>query len=192
VSAIEPVWARKERRLLYEGRMTIAEYSAVLPGGGETSYEVDESLEFAVAVLVQRPDDQIVLTRQFRFPLDRWIYDLPGGGGKPGETPQDAARRECQEETGLIAHGLTHLHSFYSNPGRTGWPTHLYFCSGTSQGVADDSDPSESVRIAPMSVKEIDELILDGSIVDPALLIGRFVAAAHGLIGAPVSGPSAK
>lgn len=51
-------------------------------------------------VLKEKPDT-LVLIRQYRYPLDEWIYELPAGLVDEGETPAQAAAREMKEETGL-------------------------------------------------------------------------------------------
>ena len=130
----------------------------------------------------------MLLARQYRYPLDRWIYDLPGGGGRIDEEPIDAARRELEEELGVVADDLRPLHTFFMNPGRASWPTHL-FISTTSlrSGTVDESDPAEQVRLARITLVELDGLIADGTIVDPALIVARAVAAAKGEL--PPLGP---
>lgn len=50
----------------------------------------------------KKEPDKLVLLRQYRYPLDDWIYELPAGLIDAGETPQQAAVREMKEETGLI------------------------------------------------------------------------------------------
>lgn len=179
---IEEVWRRTSARTVYDGRVKIVEHGAVLPTGESVSYEVDESLEFAVALLLQRADGRIALTRQYRFAIDRWIYDLPGGAGNPGESPHDAAARECREEIGLDPSGLAHLYTFHANPGRTAWPMHLFFSRAAGEVARDVSDPSEVVNLVCLPLGELDDLIDGGEIVDPSLLIARFVAGSRGLL----------
>lgn len=182
VAKVEEKWQRKSARTVYDGRVKIVEHGATLPTGEDVSYEVDESLPFAVAVLLQRSDGRIALTRQYRFPLDRWIYDLPGGAGNPGESPNDAAARECREEIGLYPFELKHLYTFHANPGRTAWPVHLFFSRAAVPGRSDSFDPSEVVNLVSLRIDELDELIGRGDIVDPSLLIARFVAGVRGLL----------
>lgn len=137
-------------------------------------------MPFAVAALVVDGTD-ILLARQYRYPLDRWIYDLPGGAGLADEEPVAAARRELEEELGVIPDELRHLHTFFMNPGRASWPTHLFISTqALTVGRSDRSDPAEQVRVARVPLAELDDLIRRGHIVDPPLIVARAVAAATG------------
>ena len=60
---------------------------------------------------------QIILIRQYRYTLDRWIWELPAGSLKPGEDPAEAAARECEEEIGLVPARVTSLRGYYPTPG---------------------------------------------------------------------------
>lgn len=175
-------WETIGRADIYAGRVRLVDHTVVLGDGSRSSYEVDESIPFAVATLVIDGED-VVLTRQYRYPLGRWIYDLPGGAGDAGETPDAAASRELEEELGLIPHQLIPLHTFFLNPGRAAWPVHLFFCdAGTAEGKVDASDPAEQVQLARMTLGELDAAIGRGEIVDASLLVARASAAARGLL----------
>jgi len=67
----------------------------------------------------------VLLTRQYRYPINRWIYDLPGGAGAEDEIPAEAASCQLEEELGLIPNDLALLHTFFVNPGRSAWPEDL-------------------------------------------------------------------
>ncbi|HEY0259386.1 MAG TPA: NUDIX hydrolase [Lacisediminihabitans sp.] len=162
--------------------MTLVEHEVELGTGERTVFLVDETFPFGAAVLLLDDDRRLCLSWQYRFPLDRWILDLPGGAGMPGESPEEAAARECREELGLDPEALIPLHTFYPNPGRVSWPVHLFFCSTTHPAVADRSDPSEQVEAARMSLDDLDALIREGTVVDPALLIARMMAGVRGLL----------
>ena len=159
-----------------------------LPSGALDVFEVDESIPFAVAVLVHDPTtDTLLLARQYRYAIDRQILDLPGGAGGVGEDPEAAARRECEEELGLVPERLLPLHTFYPNPGRAAWPVHLFFADGTCVGAADVGDEAEQVELARMTIAEVDALIAARQIVDPSLLNARTMAAVLGLLP-PITG----
>ncbi|WP_333720452.1 NUDIX domain-containing protein [Clavibacter sp. CT19] len=178
----EPGWTTTDRRDLHRGRVVLVDHGVLLPDGSASRYEVDESVPFAVATLVI-DGDAVLLSRQYRYPLGRWILDLPGGAGNAGEEPADAARRELEEELGLVAPEVRPLRTHAVNPGRASWLVHVFACTTpTTAGTADRSDPSEQVRLVRMPVAELDALIAAGDVVDPTLLIARAAAAEQGLL----------
>ncbi len=178
----ELVWATTHRRDLHRGRVVLVEHDVLLPDGSASRYEVDESVPFAVATLVI-DGDAVILSRQYRHPLGRWILDLPGGAGDAAERPVDAARRELEEELGLVAPEIRPLRTYAVNPGRASWLVHVFACTTpTTAGTADRSAPSAQVRRVRMPVVELDALIAAGGIEDPTLLIARAAAAEQGLL----------
>ena len=114
----EQGWKLLDRTVVHRGRVILSQHSIELPNGERSLFEVDESIPFGVAVLLADSSGMLHISRQYRYPINRWIYDLPGGGGNVGEEPRAAARRECLEEIGMIPIELEHLHTFYLNPGR--------------------------------------------------------------------------
>jgi len=70
-----------------------------------------------VAVVAVDGDDNIILVSQYRQPIDKEILEIPAGGIDPGETPEDAVRRELQEEIGYLPEKVERLGGFYSVPG---------------------------------------------------------------------------
>lgn len=182
MSEIEPKWETIDRSLIYDGRVILYDHAVTLPDGSHTQYEVDASVPFAAAVLLVS-GDQVLVTRQYRYPIDSWIFDLPAGSAESGEEPIDTARRELEEEAGIISKHLMPLHTFFSNPARATWPTHVFFCTEeTTAGRANRDDPAEQVSTVWLRVEELDSLLEGGQIVDPTLIIARAVAASRGLL----------
>jgi 8-oxo-dGTP pyrophosphatase MutT (NUDIX family) len=179
---IYPLWKRLGQKTLYNGRMHIVEYDAVLPNGDLTKYEVDHSDTCAVVVIIKTTHDKVVLTHQFRFPLNAWIYDLPGGAKLTNETIEEAAVRECREEVGIEPTKLVKLNTFYPNPGRGDWATHIYYCEDFVESQLETNDPSETVFKVIMPTLELKKLIEEQKIVDPSLLIAWYSACNLGYI----------
>lgn len=178
----EESWTTLGRAVVHQGRVTLSDHSVRIPDGSTAHYEVDESIPFAVATLVI-DGSYVVLTRQYRYPIDRWIYDLPGGAGEAGEAPEEAARRELEEELGLIPADLRLLHTFFVNPGRAAWPAHIFVCTrAAAGGDIDRSDPAENVRSVRLRIVDLDSLIASGEIVDPTLIVARAAAATAGIL----------
>lgn len=178
----EPTWKLNSKRTVYSGFVVISEHDVTLPNGDRIRYEVDESYPCGVGVLGVTESGALRLSRQYRHPLGRWIFDLPGGAAEPGEDPMLAAMREFEEEIGLRPLDLAHLHTFSQNPGRSAYPVHLFFCRSVAVGQAVTDDPEEVVRGVEMPLAEFDGRMAAGEIVDPGLLIARLVAAQKGLL----------
>jgi ADP-ribose pyrophosphatase len=176
------IWKRLSQRTAYKGRVHIVEHTAQLPNGQNTKYEVEHSDVSAVAVLIKTADSKIVLTHQFRFPLDKWIYDLPGGATEPGEDTEAAAVRECQEEVGLAPMNLKKLALFYPNPARADWCVHVYYCDTFKPSSLSTTDPAENVEVVHMPIKDLRKLVDTHEIIDPTLLIAWFTACEKGYI----------
>src|ERR1035441_9896710 len=75
--------------------------SAPSPGGGQAHYVI-QTPDFVVMVVITE-QNQILLVRQFRPAAGAVTLELPAGHVDPGETPEQAARRELLEETGYEA-----------------------------------------------------------------------------------------
>lgn len=71
----------------------------------------------AVAIAAERASGELVLVRQYRHALGRWMLELPAGRREPGEEPLATARRELEEETGLVAAEWSLLQEFVPAPG---------------------------------------------------------------------------
>ena len=177
-----PKWKRLGSTTAYKGRVHIVEHEVELPDGSPSRYEVDHSDGKAVAVLFKTKDDEIIVSHQYRFPLDEWIYDLPGGGSPANETLEDGAKREALEEVGLIPNRLEKLMTFYPNPGRSDWTASVFFCDDYTEATATETDPSEKVELVKIPIVEFEKLVDENRIVDPMLLIAWYTAIRRKLI----------
>ena len=72
----------------------------------------------------------VILVRQYRKPAEQDLLEIPAGGIEPGEQPDEAARRELQEETGFTPRRLEHLATFYTTPGFSTERMHLFVATG--------------------------------------------------------------
>lgn len=78
-------------------------HAVIHPGGAEGVYTVIRPRRLAVGVLPLEADGSVHLVGQWRFPLQRYSWEIPEGGAEPGETALACAQRELEEETGLRA-----------------------------------------------------------------------------------------
>jgi len=146
-------------------------------GGRETTRDVVEHSN-CIAVVAIDEQDNILLVRQFRHPVDRFLLEIPAGGIDRGEEPLDSVRRELQEEIGYFPRRIDKLGGFYSIPGYGTEYLHCFLATDLVPGrlMAEDTEDIELVRISP---DEIPRLITSGQICDAksiaALLMFLFI-----------------
>jgi len=162
---------------IYEGRAVNIRVDTVEKANGiKTTREVVEH-SACIAVVALDEQDNVLLVRQFRHPVDRFLLEIPAGGIDPGEEPIDSVRRELQEEIGYFPRKIDTLGGFYAIPGYGTEYLHCFLASDLvpSRLVAEDTEDIELIRVSP---DEIPRLIASGEICDAksiaALLIFLF------------------
>ena len=154
---------------VFKGRVFTVEVNRVrLPKGGELDMEVVRHR--GSVVLIPMPDaDHVVLIRQYRYVLDRWIWELPAGSLDPGEDPEAAAARECEEEIGLVPARVTRLGALYPTPGYSDEVMIYYRLEGLSTPRPDSPHrPDEDEQLEPktVTIAEARAMLARGDIVD--------------------------
>ena len=124
-----------------------------------------------VAMVVLDGQGNVILERQFRHSVGKVLLEIPAGGIEQGEGPEDAVRRELQEEIGYLPGKLTRLGGFYSTPGYCTEYLYLYLAEDLqpSRLVAEDTDEIEIVHVA---LGEIKDRIKSGEICDAKSIAG--------------------
>jgi 8-oxo-dGTP pyrophosphatase MutT (NUDIX family) len=113
----------------------------------------------------------IYLVEQFRYTVGRRYIELPQGGWEKAEiNPEEMARGELREETGLRAERMTELVQLQIGYGVMNQRHHTFLAEGLSQGDS-SPDPEESdIRLLRVPVAEFEEMMLDGRVVDNCTL----------------------
>ena len=109
------------RTTVHKGRILELDIDVVkLPTGHTVDMEVVRHPGSVVLIPIPEPGT-IILIRQYRYTIDRWIWELPAGSLKPKEDPDAAAVRECEEEIGLVPHRVTRLGGLRPATRGAGW-----------------------------------------------------------------------
>jgi ADP-ribose diphosphatase len=124
----------------------------------------------SVAALPVRDDGRVVLVRQFRYAVDAVVWELPAGRRDPGETPEEGARRELEEEVGLRAAGLEPLAEFWTTPGFCDEVMHLFRATGL-EPVPARPEADERIESAAFGLDEAREMIRRGEIREGKTLV---------------------
>ena len=156
---------------IYEGRAVKLRVDTVrLLGGRETQREIVEHKD-CVAVVAVDADDNVLLVKQFRKPVEKDLLEIPAGGIEEGEDPVTTVRREMREETGYLPQKVEALGGFYSAPGFCTEYLHLYLATDLipSQLFAEDT---EGIKLVRVPVSQIPALITSGRICDAKSIAG--------------------
>jgi ADP-ribose pyrophosphatase len=164
-----------ERREIYRGRIFRIEVDRVtLPTGHVVDMEVIRHPGSVVLLATPAPG-RVVLVRQYRYTLDRYIWELPAGSLKPGEDPADAARRECEEEVGLTPGRVERIGAFYPTPGFCDELMIFYRCTDLAPpapGSAACPDEDEDLEPRTFTLDEARALVAAGEVVDLKTVAG--------------------
>lgn len=161
---------------VYEGRIFDVTVDRVrLPHGRETTLEIVRH-EGSVVLLPVTDDGKLLLVRQYRHAVGRFLWELPAGSLESGEDPEAAAVRECHEELGLIPSRVERLQTLFPTPGFCTEAMTYFQVSGLRAPGPGDSpahqDEDESIDVGAYTVDEIGALIVSGDIADLKTVAG--------------------
>jgi ADP-ribose pyrophosphatase len=160
----------------FRGRVFTVKVDRVVYPDGRT-VEMDVVRHPGSVVLIATPSvDRVVLIRQYRYVVDKWLWELPAGTLDPGETPEAAARRECHEEIGKIADSARCLTTLYPSPGFCDEAMHFFLITGLRDRRADEAaphqDPDELLEAREFPLAEARQMVRAGDILDMKTAFG--------------------
>jgi ADP-ribose pyrophosphatase len=155
--------------IAFEGRVFSVEVGVrTFPDGREHTVEIVRHAPSVVLVPIDA-DGRIVLITQYRAPLDREIWECPAGRVDPGETAEQAARRECEEEIGRVPHRLERIRGLYPAPGFCDEQL-IFFRASDLRPPPPDSphrrDEDEDIVTTSVAIAEARSMVERGEIVD--------------------------
>jgi ADP-ribose pyrophosphatase len=159
--------------IVFEGRVFSVEVSQVaLPNGREVTADIVRHPRSVVLIPVPGPGS-VILVRQYRLPVNQWLWELPAGSVDEGEEPEAAARRECHEEIGLVPAALMRLGSFYPTPGYC--DEEMVFFKASSLETPDapaQPDEDEDIEVKTFTLAEARDMVRRGDIRDMKTIVG--------------------
>ena len=170
VDMSEPTASLLSQSTGYTGRVfTVTTDRVRLPNGREATLDIVQH-RGSVVMLPMQDDGHVILIRQYRHALGRWIWELPAGSLDPGEEPAAAAARECEEEIGLVAGTVEFLGAWYPTPGFLTEVMNFYKLSGLHEpdpnGPQAHKDEDEDIRAQVFTLDEARAMVKRGEIID--------------------------
>jgi len=134
----------------------------------EHSFYVFDTVDWVNVVPITAADE-VVFVRQYRHGSDALSLEIPGGMVDEGELPIDAAARECLEESGFQASGLTSLGVLNPNPAVFNNVLHTYLATGVIQVGPIQNTATEETVVELIPVSDLEALLVSG-VIDHALV----------------------
>ncbi|SDP93659.1 ADP-ribose pyrophosphatase [Actinopolyspora xinjiangensis] len=162
------------------GILALRADEVAMPGGGRSRREVVEH-QGAVAVVALDERERVVLIHQYRYPLDRRLWELPAGLlDVAGESPLNTARRELAEEVGLAAEEWSVLVDVAASPGFTDQAERVYLARGLSEvGLPEPvGDEEADLVVRRFELDRAVEMVFAGEIVNAPAVSGLLAARA--------------
>ncbi|HTR80716.1 MAG TPA: NUDIX hydrolase [Bacteroidota bacterium] len=166
---------RKEK--LYNGRIVNLVVDHIrYASGNEAIREIIEHPGGSVILPVLDNDD-IILVKQYRYPIEGEVIELPAGKLDAGEDPLHCAERELREETGYVAQRWTKLTAMLTTPGFCNERLHIYMAQGLSQSPQGQSleEGEQTIQLLRLPIDEAVAMIERHEIVDGKSIAGIFM-----------------
>jgi ADP-ribose pyrophosphatase len=165
-----------QKKVVFQGRIfTISVDRVTYPDGRTVIMEVVRHPGSVVLIPMPAPA-RVLLVRQYRYVVDKWLWELPAGTLEPGEEPEAAALRECHEEVGKIADRAERLKTFYPSPGFCDEAMNFFLLTELRNRRPDEppaaQDPDELLNVKEFSVADARQMIRKGEIVDMKTALG--------------------
>ena len=158
---------------IFDGKVFNLERDRVrMPNGREVVLDIVRHSRSVVLLPIPEPG-HIILIRQYRYAVNRWLWELPAGSVDEGEEPEAAARRECHEEIGQVPDTIVRLSALYPTPGYCDEEMIFFRLSGLTT-PAEPAEPDEDEDIEPrtFTIREAREMVRNGEIIDMKTLAG--------------------
>ena len=155
--------------IVYKGRVFSVEVERRrFPNGQEHEVAIVRHPP-SVVLLPIAEDGRLVLIRQYRPSIDREIWEVPAGSVDAGESPDEAAARECEEEIGLVPRRVERIRGLFPAPGFCSEELIFYRVSDLQKPPADSTrkpDEDEDIHSRTVRIDEARAMVGRGEIID--------------------------
>ena len=129
---------------------------------------IDKDPASIIIPLEATPEGEYVyLIEQYRYTVQGTYLEFPQGGWETAEVvPEELARGELREETGLTAEKMTHLSTLWIAYGVMNQKHHVFLAEGLTLGETDPDPEEHDLQLHRLSVREFEDMLLDGRIMD--------------------------
>lgn len=157
-------WKRLARTTAFACPYYRVEHDRVLTNAGkELDYYLIDVLPSVMIVAVTETDE-IVMINQYRYPMGSASLEIPGGNAEGGDI-LEGARKELEEEVGMVASSWTKLGSYFPYNGLCSDECHIFLATGLT-ATKTGHEESEEIEIRKIPASEVRTMIGDGTLRD--------------------------
>jgi ADP-ribose pyrophosphatase len=126
-------------------------------------------------VVAANGNGKIIFVKQYRYPLDKALIELPAGKLEKNEDPIHCAIRELEEETGYSSGKIEKLGSIFTTPGFCTEELHIYLAKDLKQGSHNREEGEFGMQIFEFTLDEIEDKIKTAEIQDSKTICGIYM-----------------
>lgn len=154
-----------EHREVYRGKIVNLDVDTVRLDSGRTVVREVVRHPGGVVAIPVLDDGKLLLVRQFRYPLQKFILEFPAGKLDSNQPPLETIMRELEEESGYRAGSIEYQFSFYTTPGISDEIIHFYIARNLMP-VSQRLEEGEHITLESYSADECLEMVRTGEIAD--------------------------
>ncbi len=168
-------WRLRNSRYAFENRWyKVRQDELQLPTGELITYNVVEHPGYAMVVPLL-DDGRVILEHVYRHTVQETVIECPSGG-LDSDTPEVAARRELEEETGWVAGKLERLGSFFGSDGISNEVCHLFLATELRETGRMQREPTEQIELDLMPFERAIALAVSGAVADGPSVLSLLLA----------------
>ena len=166
-----------DSKIVYENNwIKVHEDKITRPNGTDGVYAYIEPID-SVMIVAINDRGEIFLSRNFRYPIKEWAWEIPGGGMDGDETATDSAQRELAEEAGLASDDWRELGNAIVCNGLS--TERQYFMLARNVYAVDQPESDDKGVISDeqfLPFDEVKQMILHGEIADNQSIAAIYLA----------------
>jgi 8-oxo-dGTP pyrophosphatase MutT (NUDIX family) len=163
-------WRELASKQVYDNPwINVREDSVIRPDGEQGIYGIVHFKNLAIGILAVE-GDSLYMVGQYRYALGKYSWEIPEGGCPEGEEPLAAAKRELEEETGLLAERWERMGEAHLSNSVTDELAIWFLATGLKPGKY-SPEGTEQLAVRRVAIREAIEMALSGEITDALSLL---------------------
>lgn len=167
-------WKTVNSELKYESPwIKVIEHKVINPSGKEGIYGCVNFKNIAIGIIPLDKDLNTWIVGQYRYPLNKYSWEIPEGGGKKEVAPLISAQRELKEECGIIAHKWTSIHEFNTSNSCTDEHAIIFVAQQLEFHNAEPEE-TEQLQVKKIPFQKLYQMVIDNEITDSLTIVAVF------------------